>query len=69
MLRHTFATELMMADVKPVVVKDLLRHSTVNTTWNVYTHPHEEIYKETIDSVYKDTENSISIDLSDFGLK
>ena len=69
MLRHTFATELMMADVKPVVVKDLLRHSTVNTTWNVYTHPHEEIYKKTIDSVYKDTENSVSVNLSDFAIK
>ncbi len=39
MLRHTYATELMVAGVNPIVVRDLLRHSTVNTTWNVYTHP------------------------------
>ncbi|MDE6952497.1 MAG: site-specific integrase [Erysipelotrichales bacterium] len=69
MLRHTYATELMMSDIKPVVVKDLLRHSKVNITWDVYTHPNEELYREAIDSVYKNKEQSIDIDLSGFQLK
>ncbi|WP_308214317.1 MULTISPECIES: hypothetical protein [Thomasclavelia] len=36
MLRHTDAIELMMVGVNPTIVRDLLEHSTVNTTWNVY---------------------------------
>ena len=36
MLRHTDAIELMMVGVNPIIVRDLLEHSTVNTTWNVY---------------------------------
>lgn len=36
MLRHAYAIELMMVDINPIVVRDLLRHSRVNTTWNVY---------------------------------
>ena len=42
MFRHTYATEHMMAGVNPIIVRNLLRHSTVNTTWNVYTHPSQE---------------------------
>lgn len=52
MLIHTYATELMMSGVNPVVVKDLLRHSEVNTTWSIYTHPSNEDQREALDDLY-----------------
>lgn len=52
MLRHTYATELMMAGMNPAVVKDLLRHSEVNTTWSIYTHPCNEDQREALDELY-----------------
>ena len=54
MLRHTYATELMVAGVNPIIVRDLLRHSTVNTTWNVYTHPSREDQRKVLDDLYDD---------------
>lgn len=44
MLRHTYAAELMMSEVNPIIFRDLLRlrHSTFNVTWNVYTYPSRE---------------------------
>ncbi len=54
MLRHTYATELMRAGVNPVVVRDLLRHSRVNTTWNVYTHPKREDQRSILDELYQE---------------
>ena len=54
MLRHTYATELMVAGVNPIVVRDLLRHSTVNTTWNVYTHPSRDDQRKVLDDLYDD---------------
>lgn len=54
MLRHTYATELMMAGINPIIVRDLLRHSTVNTTWNVYTHPSREDQRKVLDDLYDD---------------
>lgn len=53
MLRHTFATELMMAGVNPVVVKELLRHSDVNTTWSIYTHPSNEDQRNALNQLYE----------------
>lgn len=64
MLRHTYATELMMNGVNPVVVKKLLRHSDVNTTWNVYTHPQYEDQHETLDEVYADKDNEVKFDIN-----
>ncbi len=37
-LRHQFASNLGSAGVTPGVAKDLLRHSTIALTMNVYTH-------------------------------
>lgn len=56
MLRHTYATELMMAGVNPIVVKELLRHSEVATTWNTYTHPQNEDQREVLDNLYQKME-------------
>ncbi len=52
MLRHTYATELMMAGVNPIIVKDLMRHSEVNTTWSIYTHPQNDDQRNALDSIY-----------------
>lgn len=52
MLRHTYATELMMSGVNPVVVKDIMRHAEVNTTWNTYTHPKNEEQRQALDDLY-----------------
>ena len=54
MLRHTYATELMMSGINPIIVRDLLRHSTVNTTWNVYTHPSRDDQRKALDDLYDD---------------
>lgn len=64
MLRHTYATELMRAGANPIVVRDLLRHSRVNTTWNVYTHPKREDQRNALDDLYSEDE----IDEEEFSL-
>ena len=52
MLRHTYATELVMSGVNPVVVKDLMRHSDISTTWSIYTHPQNEDQRKALDNLY-----------------
>lgn len=37
-LRHTYATNLMNVGAKPKEIKELLGHSDISTTMNVYTH-------------------------------
>jgi integrase len=37
-LRHTFGSMLAAAGVHPKVAQDLMRHSTINLTMNIYTH-------------------------------
>lgn len=59
MLRHTYATELMMAGINPIIVKDLLRHSEVNTTWSIYTHPKNEDQRDILDNVYADMQQKV----------
>ena len=64
MLRHTYATELMMGDINPIVVRDLLRHSQVNTTWNVYTHSNIDHQKNVLEEIYKEDMKGLEIDFS-----
>lgn len=65
MLRHTYATELMMAEINLIVVRDLLRHSKVNTTWNIYTHVDTQDQRKVLDEVYDQEEQSdLEIDLT-----
>lgn len=56
MLRYTYATVLTMAGVNPIVVKELLRHSKVNTTWDIYTHPKREDQRKALDDLYDNME-------------
>lgn len=46
--RHSFGTNLMKEGVNPKVVADLMRHTTVKTTLDNYSHPDKEMYKNTI---------------------
>jgi hypothetical protein len=38
-LRHTFGTMLSAAGVRPRTAQEAMRHSTLDLTMNVYTHP------------------------------
>lgn len=53
MLRHTYATELMMNHVNPLVVQRLLRHSSVTTTIETYSHAQSLDQREVMDMLYK----------------
>lgn len=46
--RHSFGTNLMKEGVNPKVVADLMRHTTVKTTLDNYSHPDKEMYKNTV---------------------
>ncbi len=37
-LRHTFATKLFQNGVDAKVISDLLGHSDISVTYNIYTH-------------------------------
>ena len=46
--RHSFGTNLMKEGVNPKVVADMMRHTTVKTTLDNYSHPDKDMYKNTI---------------------
>lgn len=52
MLRHTYATELMLSNANPVIVKELIRHAEVSTTMNTYSHASTDDQRKALDDVY-----------------
>ena len=42
MLRHTYTSDLLEAGAKPLTVRDLLGHSSIDTTLKVYAHTTDE---------------------------
>lgn len=46
--RHSFGTNMMKAGVNPKMVADMMRHTTVRTTLDNYSHTDEQMYKDTI---------------------
>lgn len=56
-LRHTFATNLIEMGFDYKVVSELLGHSNINTTLNIYVHPKMSIKKECINSLYNSINN------------
>ena len=50
-LRHTFATRIMEANVHPKIAQELLGHSTVNITMNIYSHVLPEQKREAIEKI------------------
>ncbi|MCG8514512.1 MAG: site-specific integrase [Halanaerobiales bacterium] len=45
-LRHTFATMMLKADVNPKIVQEMLGHSVISTTLDTYSHVTPNMQKE-----------------------
>ncbi|MCD7894580.1 MAG: site-specific integrase [Erysipelotrichaceae bacterium] len=52
MLRHTLASNLIMDNVDVKTTQEILRHSNVTTTLNIYTHVNEKHKQEAINHVF-----------------
>lgn len=50
-LRHTFASIMGDRGVNPKVIQELLGHSRIGTTMDVYTHPGAEAYEAAADAI------------------
>lgn len=50
-LRHTFATLLIESDVSMKVVQELLGHSTITTSMDIYTHVSDEKKEQALDQL------------------
>lgn len=46
--RHSFGTNMMRDGVNPKIVADMMRHTSVKTTLDNYSHTDKEMYKNTI---------------------
>lgn len=46
--RHSFGTNMMKEGVNPKMVADMMRHSTVRTTLDNYSHTDKKMYKNTV---------------------
>jgi integrase len=53
-LRHTFASNCIKNGIDPKTVSELLGHSSVNITLNLYVHSSEEQKRKCINSIYKE---------------
>lgn len=56
-LRHTFATNLIEIGYDYKLVSELLGHSNINTTLNIYVHPKISLKKECINELYNKLNN------------
>ena len=54
MLRHTFATVLLQHNIPADIVKDLLGHSSVQTTLNLYVHRNKHEYLSAVNILSED---------------
>lgn len=52
-IRHTFATTLLKNGTNPKIVSEILGHSDVQTTLNIYSHVLPDIQKDTMASLEK----------------
>jgi len=50
-LRHTFATALLARNKSPKVVQDLLGHSSITVTLDLYTASLDDLGREAVDSL------------------
>ena len=51
MLRHTYTSNLLSGGAKPTDVQELLGHSDVNTTMNIYAHALQESDRKAADAL------------------
>jgi integrase len=47
-LRHTFATLMLEQGVHPLIVSDILGHSSIATTMDVYSHVSTNLQREAL---------------------
>ena len=52
--RHSYATKMLESGVNTKVVSDLLGHSNISTTLNIYSHTSNDLKKECVDKVFED---------------
>lgn len=52
--RHSYATKMLESGVNTKVVSDLLGHSNISTTLNIYSHTSNDLKRECVDKVFKD---------------
>ena len=52
--RHSYATNMLESGVNTKVVSDLLGHSNISTTLNIYSHTSNDLKKECVDKVFED---------------
>ena len=52
--RHSYATKMLESGVNTKVVSDLLGHSNISTTLNIYSQTINELKRECVDKVFKD---------------
>ena len=50
-LRHTFASLLIEADVSMKVIQELLGHSTITTSMDIYTHVSDRKKEEAMEQL------------------
>lgn len=55
-LRHTVASLLINANESPKVIQQLLGHSTISTTLDIYAHVMGETMNKSIDTLYNQLE-------------
>lgn len=56
-LRHTFATQAIELGIDCKTVSEILGHSSVNTTLNLYVHPQTEHKRKCIDLIFRNLIN------------
>ena len=59
-LRHTFATLLIESDVSMKLVQELLGHSTITTSMDIYAHVSEQKKEQVINKLQERTKNLCS---------
>jgi integrase len=56
-LRHTFATALLARNKSPKVVQDLLGHSSITVTLDLYTASLDDLGREAVESLTIENRN------------
>jgi integrase len=59
-LRHTFATALLARNKSPKVVQDLLGHSSITVTLDLYTANLDDLGREAVESLDIESRSPIS---------
>ena len=52
-IRHTFASLLIESDVSMKVVQELLGHSTITTSMDIYTHISDKKKEQALDKLHR----------------